>query len=307
MMDMKMNDNEKNDKREAAFRLMLAMSEVDAELLERSEKQQKSTGSVVLFMARYRAAVAACIGLVVLGSAFWGMNHIRMGSTQEAACENSTTIMTDEIAKNDVNAVAEECAEVCSEMEESSQQPAYNGSQEDTATEDVGGTGSTLLQSGNSEEAEKKAAEKAQEEKEEYKEVCYKKGWNSYFDAYLPEELPGGYNLKEYTTNEGPERTSVLLTWESEEDAFSMEYFLVADAEDAQKTVEELDGEANLAILTADERGLVTGETDLEIKELCLFHEDGVLILYRGNLEYEDIEKVLKVKLPYREYMKMPE
>lgn len=75
------------DKEFGAFRVMEALSAVDEELLERSGKttaESKNKMTVRRFVQRYAVACAACLCLMVLGAAYFGMSQIRMGSAENS-------------------------------------------------------------------------------------------------------------------------------------------------------------------------------------------------------------------------------
>lgn len=73
----------RTDKELGALRVMEALSAVDAELLARSEKttvKSKHKMTVRRFVQRYGVACAACLCLLVLGAAYFGMSRMRMGA-----------------------------------------------------------------------------------------------------------------------------------------------------------------------------------------------------------------------------------
>lgn len=81
----------RTDKELGAFRVMEALSAVDEELLERSEEtavKSKNKMTVRGFVRRYRAACAACLCLLVLGAAYFGLRQMRMGSFGESKNTN---------------------------------------------------------------------------------------------------------------------------------------------------------------------------------------------------------------------------
>lgn len=77
----------KTDKELGAIRVMEALSAVDEELLERSGKtavESKNRMTVRRFVQRYAVACAACLCLMVLGAAYFGMSQMRMGSAEDS-------------------------------------------------------------------------------------------------------------------------------------------------------------------------------------------------------------------------------
>ncbi|MDE6640106.1 MAG: hypothetical protein K2K63_06260 [Acetatifactor sp.] len=77
----------KTDKELGAIRVMEALSAVDEELLERSGKtavESKNRMTVRRFVQRYAVACAACLCLMVLGAAYFGMSQMRMGSAKDS-------------------------------------------------------------------------------------------------------------------------------------------------------------------------------------------------------------------------------
>lgn len=73
----------RTDKELSALRVMEALSAVDEELLERSGKsiaENKNRKIIRRFVQKYAAACAACLCLMVLGAAYFGMSRIRMGA-----------------------------------------------------------------------------------------------------------------------------------------------------------------------------------------------------------------------------------
>lgn len=78
----------KTDKELGAMRVIEALSAVDEELLERSGKtaeNRKNSMNVRRFVKKYTAACAACLCLMLLGAAYFGVSRIRMGSASESS------------------------------------------------------------------------------------------------------------------------------------------------------------------------------------------------------------------------------
>lgn len=109
-----MSRKQEEKKQEFALRILGALSGVDEELLERSEKKASKTGTkedsdkaamfhskavVYKFMQRHGKALAACLCLCVLGTAFWGMRQLAevpfagTGNSLKSADKASTTGM----------------------------------------------------------------------------------------------------------------------------------------------------------------------------------------------------------------------
>lgn len=107
-----MSRRKAENKEESALRIMDALSGVDKELLERSDGKQPESivgtasdrtaqsgeGVVVYkFVRRHGKALAACLCLCVLGTAFWGMSrlvlapHGSTGKSSDTVRENSTS------------------------------------------------------------------------------------------------------------------------------------------------------------------------------------------------------------------------
>lgn len=74
----------RKDKELGALRVMEALSAVDEELLERSGESGAADGAkktfIYFFVQRYAKVCVACICLVLLGAAYFGVSQIRMGS-----------------------------------------------------------------------------------------------------------------------------------------------------------------------------------------------------------------------------------
>lgn len=76
----------RTDKELGALRVMEALSAVDEELLERSGESGASAAAedkkapIYRFVQRYAKVCVACICLVLLGAAYFGVSQIRMGS-----------------------------------------------------------------------------------------------------------------------------------------------------------------------------------------------------------------------------------
>ena len=84
----------KTDKELGAIRVMEALSAVDEELLERSGKtaaESKHKMTVRRFVQMYAAACAACLCLMVLGAAYFGMSQMRMGSAENSKGMNMSS------------------------------------------------------------------------------------------------------------------------------------------------------------------------------------------------------------------------
>ena len=79
------------DKLQAAFRVMEALSAVDDELLERSRRatvRRAKRRGLPRFVQRYGGLCAACLCLLVLGAAYYGLTQIRMGSASDSSNSN---------------------------------------------------------------------------------------------------------------------------------------------------------------------------------------------------------------------------
>ncbi len=105
----------KTDKESGAIRLMEAFGAASEELLERSEKagRPESGGKkagIRLFVQKYAKACAACLCLVVLGAAYFGISQMRMGSAGKADTKsagsgdgyNGSAAKTEEIAQEEI-------------------------------------------------------------------------------------------------------------------------------------------------------------------------------------------------------------
>lgn len=75
-----------SDKNEKAMRLYEALEGVDPKLLERSEKKTAAKNKIIPFQ-RYVKAMAACVALVVVGTACWAT--LRNGGDQKSAKEDT--------------------------------------------------------------------------------------------------------------------------------------------------------------------------------------------------------------------------
>lgn len=88
------------DKVQGALRVMEALSAVDDELLERSRratvKRKKPRWArrreMHRFMQRYGGLCAACLCLIVLGAAYYGLTQIRMGNASEENVSNGSSM-----------------------------------------------------------------------------------------------------------------------------------------------------------------------------------------------------------------------
>lgn len=106
-----MNGRKSGEKKDQAFRIMEALSGVDAALLERSEKTCDSAAElrpgdagkagkpdggmrIYRFVHRHGRACAACLCLALLGAAFWGLTFGPYGSGQDKAADYSETAAT---------------------------------------------------------------------------------------------------------------------------------------------------------------------------------------------------------------------
>lgn len=93
------------DKVQGALRVMEALSAVDDELLERSKRATvrrkpdwAKSGDLRRFAQRYGGLCAACLCLLVLGTAYYGLTQIRMGSASERKDSSSIDNMSGEAA-----------------------------------------------------------------------------------------------------------------------------------------------------------------------------------------------------------------
>ncbi|MCM1056011.1 MAG: hypothetical protein NC517_00165 [Firmicutes bacterium] len=82
----------RTEKEPGAMRVMEALSAVDEELLERSEKKPRR------FVQRYGAACAACLCLLAVGAAYFSMSRMKMGGYSQSAGEMSGGGMEDNAA-----------------------------------------------------------------------------------------------------------------------------------------------------------------------------------------------------------------
>lgn len=88
----------RTDKMQGALRVMEALSAVDDDLLERSRratvKRKKPRWArrreMNRFMQRYGKLCAACLCLIVLGAAYYGVTQIRMGSASDGSASNGS-------------------------------------------------------------------------------------------------------------------------------------------------------------------------------------------------------------------------
>lgn len=88
------------DKVQGALRVMEALSAVDDELLERSRratvKRKKPRWArrreMHRFMQRYGGLCAACLCLIVLGAAYYGLTQIRMGNASGENISNGSSM-----------------------------------------------------------------------------------------------------------------------------------------------------------------------------------------------------------------------
>jgi hypothetical protein len=120
---MRINMSRQDRKKEAAFRIMEALSGVDEELLAGCEAVEKTGYKKAaeragrkkryLFAQRYQRAAAAVLCLAVLGSAFYGIRHLGGGSTGSAGTADSAA---ESVNRGSLTSETGEGAETTAEM-----------------------------------------------------------------------------------------------------------------------------------------------------------------------------------------------
>uniref|UniRef100_UPI00405656EA hypothetical protein n=1 Tax=Acetatifactor sp. TaxID=1872090 RepID=UPI00405656EA len=201
-------------KRDGAMRLFEALSSADEELLERSEGKKK-----VFSFWKYSKVMAACVCLVVLGTATYAttrvvnesgssadcaapMENMQMPKEADAAAEDD--VVADGVAADEDWAAVEE-AEAENRMEESSEFikeiVSAENAEEELYDYSMQGTDGVIMDWGPIENAPERLDEKALRAEE-------------IFGDYLPTELPTGYIFTDGNrfSDEGA-TTGISVTW----------------------------------------------------------------------------------------------
>lgn len=291
------------DKVQGALRVMEALSAVDDELLERSKRATvrrkpdwAKSGDLRRFVQRYGGLCAACLCLLVLGAAYYGLTQIRMGSASERKDSNSIGNMSG-------GAAAQEAAEpepafdvgenIADEFQMVENEGAGDGAQAAMFDEvpqwlDIDALAAQQEKSG--QEADRLMEEdrldnlvvgELQSPAETEQEM--KKMFESFW-------LPDGYRQAEDSGNGSPEtETSRLFHWMDGTYALWLrltETDLSADLRyESEPPVYTVQEEWIDLIPEAGADGYV---------QFALLYEDGLLAEYRGALTREEIQALLR-------------
>lgn len=99
------------DRQEESFRLLQALSGVDPELLQRSEKQAPERKKIIQFANKYGALCAACLLCVVLGSVYFGV----LEKTKESGMNEAVPFSMDAVSGETQNGLQEGMVEEADE------------------------------------------------------------------------------------------------------------------------------------------------------------------------------------------------
>lgn len=282
---------------EKAMKLMQALSGVDEELLERSE-ERKTGHKIVRFMNRYGKGCAACLCLIVAGTAFFSMRGVKTDNTTESIMEMAPGLQANMTAGGTEDGAAGEAAELeCAEtakdelaetmnsdmdageapawldIEELVQQAEhsaeqdetekYSGAQNNGALETEKAEGTAGVES-TTEDIQQNATEELRQSRK------------------VAPLVPDSYSYIEETLSENGESRTV--EWSDGEHGLWLRFTqtelttdVCFDAEPPVYTVEE------------DWRELITEKEDGERQRLALLYEDGMLVEYSGYLTSEEL------------------
>lgn len=315
-----MNGRKSGEKKDQAFRIMEALSGVDAALLERSEKTcdcaaelrpgdagkaGKPDGGMRIyrFVHRHGRACAACLCLALLGAAFWGLTFGPYGSGQDKAADYSETAATgmktesmaeaapqtpEEGAANGIG--TEEAAEEGIKPEAT--KPETETKKTELAEDGVSGDTQCVTealiedQSGLKSEQTVNSGISASKQEQLEEEISWEEAYDmEALGEHIPVTLPEGYEPSVAlcgTTVEGENK--LILTWSNGEKTFRL-------CLSGGGMIAGLRSEADEAINAAEENWKdklpEPGEDGFIAFGLLL--EDGVQAEYQGYLSKEEI------------------
>lgn len=311
----------RTDKELGAIRMMDALSAVDAELLERCEEAGAAASGENRkavpkgrrgrrFIYRYAAACAACLCLIIAGAAYYGLSHLRMGSSIDGfsgkSAENNGFGTMDNMAEGQEAAPMEAAdseggaaGSVSKELQPAAREPDWMDINGLAALSDIcdldketGGTendaGEDALEAMRKETAQNPAEDPETEEAKSsgvplHQEMLSEPG----ADAVVPE----GYSLvrAELGTEEPGGQESWLYEWSDGEHSLWLKITrteLTADLRfNTQPPVYTVQEEWTELLPDAGENGIV---------RFALLYENGMLAEYCGVLEQDEIIRLME-------------
>lgn len=280
-----------DERKEASFRLMQALSGVDEELLEKSEKQENRSRSVRRMAGRWGYAFAACLTLAVAGTSVYCVN--RFGNEKIGSMESAVNFAMD--AKSGDGVEPEEAAEARQDI-------AMDGitnaaaSTADTAGEQGGEatTGGKDTAQGNTETGEgidagaalyAQEAQLTQAQQLTGEQATELEGLGSHVPTYLPAD----YSLKEAVYGKGTEGQDVLLLYFTDGQRGLL--LRLEETEEGTDTLSAAD--YPVYSQTQDWQALLPQSDQDGQLRFGLLLEDGTLIGYQGALSAEELCRLL--------------
>lgn len=304
-----MSQKQMEKKQEDALRILEALSGVDEDLLERSERKQ-GKAVVYRFVQRHGKALAACLCLCVLGTAFWGMRYLSetpfAGTAQSSDSADKVSITG--IAGNTESAMenpAEGAAPEAAMVEDAGTYGAIEDSQEATEPEwidiqprmsaeatDEELTGGIRVTDSIDDykqmtEMGTEIPEQESAKAEEYEEITWEEAEGlEGLGTYVPDRLPDGYKpvyARCRNAGDGKDRLTLLCSsgeknlwlnitetdWNAGDMFIGLETPVLSAKEDWKSKLPKPDGEGGI--------------------QFGLIFEDGVLVEYQGYLKEEEI------------------
>lgn len=288
-----------DERKEAPFRLMQALSGVDEELLERSEKQENRSRSVRRMAGRWGYAFAACLTLAVAGTSVYCVN--RFGNEKISGMESAVNFAMDAKSGDGVEAL-EEAAEARQDVAmdgitndaagtadtAGAQDSETTSGGKDTAQNSTGTTGGRDAMQGNAETGEALYAQEAeltQAQQLTWEQAAALDGLGS----HVPTDLPAEYSLQKAVYGKGIEGQDVLLLYFAD----GQQGLLLRLEETAQAPDMQSAADYPVYRETEDWQTFLTeAEQDGQVR-LGLLLEDGTLISYQGALSAETLCRLL--------------
>lgn len=300
------------DKEQKAFRVMEALSAADEELLERCErsgvvtdKEEKGNrGKIYLFVRRHGRGCAACMCLLLIGVAYFGLTQTR-GEMFGGSGDNSGNMMPPanalqeeqetEHAEGGIEFPAEEGYNAGEPMEEAAGEAYPQEAPEWLDVDQLAGSSAVTVQNPLATELQNPLVTEAEEASTDgsgitpgsQQERMVEKEKKIASEARVPEDYSSV--IKEESGDEGSETDGLLFEWSDGAHTLWLKMTqteLTADMRfDTAPPVYTVQEEWRDLIPQADEEGLV---------QFALLREDGVLVEYRGALAREEIIALLE-------------
>lgn len=287
--------SERPEREENAFRIMRALSGVDAELLARSEgmdgaaetKEKKQGGSrkIVSFVNRHGRALAACLCLAVLGAAYFALEFRRENEAKDEAGRGEAFYIKNP-AMNEAETQGRPNQAYGDGEEANDMAPGEMWDAEGSVVgEQTNGLGDTAADQHKDGLCEMQAARPGSQQELSLEEAreCETLG------AYVPKTIPAGYDFVKAVYEKQAFGSRLVLTWSD-----GGHLFQVKLSETLFVKPEEAAAETDIAVYSAAgdwEKTFWQPEKSGRLW-FAVLYKDGVLAEYDGYLEKEDILKM---------------